>query len=233
MAQSWTFCLVYYAGLSWLALALVLSSRIGMGRPGVILASPRWFAQQFHMLPWSIWWMNPSLQLGASALAFPFLSSAMVGECWFHHREAGLGSSWVAITCSVRGPLIHISHHCRVHLDRILLSSDGVSLYRVTARDSYSRCNISLMIHLPMTKKPIYVLSDVSKYWLEDDGNMCLDETHRWRSAGAIAWLRTYGLQSVSNSIKAEIGDLVYNRIRGRASYDPPPGLWQYVADVS
>ena len=118
MAQSWTFCLVYYAGLSWLALALVLSSRIGMGRPGVILGSPRWFAQQFHMLPWSIWWMNPSLQLGASALAFPFLSSAMVGECWFHHREAGLGSSWVAITCS--------------------------SLYRVTARDSYSRCNISL-----------------------------------------------------------------------------------------
>ena len=90
-----------------------------------------------------------------------------------------------------------------------------------------------LMIHLPMTKKPKYVLSDVPKYWLEDDGNMCLDETHRWRSAGAIAWLRTYGLQSVSNSIKAEISDLVYKRIRGRASYDPPPGLWQYAADVS
>ena len=36
-----------------------------------------------------------------------------------------------------------------------------------------------LLIHLPMAKKPIYVLSDVPKYWLEDDGAMCLDETHR------------------------------------------------------
>ena len=74
-----------------------------------------------------------------------------------------------------------------------------------------------LLIQLPKIKKPIYVLSEVPKYWLEDDGAMCLDETHRWRSADTIAWPRTNGLHSVPNSIKAEIGDLVYNGARGRA----------------
>ena len=82
-----------------------------------------------------------------------------------------------------------------------------------------------LLIHLPKAKQPICVLSEVPKYWLEDDGAMCLGETHRWRSADAIAWLRTHGLHSVPNSIKAEIGDLVYNGAKGRASNDPPPGL--------
>ena len=82
-----------------------------------------------------------------------------------------------------------------------------------------------LLIHLPNAKKPIWVLSEVPKYWLEDDGAMCLDETHRWKSADTIAWLRTHGLHSVPNSIKAEIGDLVYNETRSRASNDPPPGL--------
>ena len=67
----------------------------------------------------------------------------------------------------------------------------------------------------------------------EDDGSMCLDENHRWRSADTIAWLRTHGLYSVSNSIKAEIGDLVYNRDRGRASNDPPPGLWWLMLPMS
>ena len=36
-----------------------------------------------------------------------------------------------------------------------------------------------LLIHLPKAKQPIWVLSEVPKYWLEDDGAMCLDETHR------------------------------------------------------
>ena len=82
-----------------------------------------------------------------------------------------------------------------------------------------------LLIHLPKARKPIYVLSDVPKYWQEDDGAMCLHETYRWRSANTIAWLRIHGLHSVPNSIKAEIGDLVYNGDRSRASNDPPPGL--------
>ena len=34
---------------------------------------------------------------------------------------------------------------------------------------------------------------------------MCLDEFHRWKSADTIAWLRTRGLHSVPNSIKADI----------------------------
>ena len=47
------------------------------------------------------------------------------------------------------------------------------------------------------------LLSDIPKYWIEDDGTMILDESHRWRSADTIAWLRTRGLHSVPNSIKA------------------------------
>ena len=50
-----------------------------------------------------------------------------------------------------------------------------------------------------------------SRYWLEDDGTMCLDDSHRWKSAETIAWLRVRDLHSVPNSIKADIGDLVYN----------------------
>ena len=63
--------------------------------------------------------------------------------------------------------------------------------------------------------------------------SMCLDETHRWRSADTIVWLRTHGLHSVPNSIKAEIGDLVYNGARGRASNDPPLGLWCMMLPMS
>ena len=73
----------------------------------------------------------------------------------------------------------------------------------------------------------------------------CLDNSHRWKSAEIIAWLRTQGLHLVPNSIKADIGDLVYNgssrNVRdesaatppgrfvfntgSRASNDPPPEL--------
>ena len=82
-----------------------------------------------------------------------------------------------------------------------------------------------ILIHLPNAKAPIWVISEVPKYWLEYDGTMCLDEAHRWKSTATIEYLRTHGLHSVPNSIKAIIGDLVYNGTRSRASNDPPPGL--------
>ena len=66
-----------------------------------------------------------------------------------------------------------------------------------------------LLIHLPKAKQPLWVLSEVPKYWLEDDGAMFLDEAHKWRSKDTIAWLQIHGLYSVPSSIKAEIGDLV------------------------
>ena len=90
-----------------------------------------------------------------------------------------------------------------------------------------------LLIHLPKAKQPLWVLSEVPKYWLEDDGAMCLDEAHRWRSKDTIAWLRTHGLYSVPSSIKAEIGDLVYNPAKSRASCDPPPGLFWTMMPMS
>ena len=62
-----------------------------------------------------------------------------------------------------------------------------------------------IIIQSPFLKQPVQFLSDIPKYWLEDDGTMCLDESHRWKSAETIAWLRTRGLHSVSNSIKADI----------------------------
>ena len=40
---------------------------------------------------------------------------------------------------------------------------------------------------LPTVKNPIWVISEVPKYWLECDGTMCLDEAHRWKSADAVA----------------------------------------------
>ena len=54
---------------------------------------------------------------------------------------------------------------------------------------------------------------------------LLVHEEHRWKSTATIEYLRTHGLQSVPNSIKAIIGDLVYNGTRSRASNDPPPTL--------
>ena len=68
-----------------------------------------------------------------------------------------------------------------------------------------------IIIQSPFLKQPVQFLSDIPKYWLEDDGTMCLHSSHRWKSEDTIAWLRARGLHSVPNSIKAEIGDLVYN----------------------
>ena len=116
---------------------------------------------------------------------------------------------------------------------------------------------LTLLQHIirqaPFLKKPVQFLDDTPKYWLEDDGTMCLHPSHRWKSDDTIAWLRKRGLHSVPDSIKAEIGDLVYNGPKrndaststsppgrfvyftgGRASNDPPPGLgkvpWQWTS---
>ena len=123
----------------------------------------------------------------------------------------------------------------------------GPSFSHPTTRNSPC-CNISFVkLHF---WKPVQFLDDTPKYWLEDDGTMCLHPSHRWKSDDTIAWLRKRGLHSVPDSIKAEIGDLVYNGPKmndaststsppgrfvyftgGRASNDPPPGLgkvpWQ------
>ena len=77
-------------------------------------------------------------------------------------------------------------------------------------------------IHLPNAQKPLHVISDVYFGWRK----MALRaESHRWRSAETIAWLRKRGLYLVPFSIKAEIGDLVHNRVNSRASNDPTSGL--------
>ena len=108
--------------------------------------------------------------------------------------------------------------------------------------------NILLFNHHSWSSQPVQFLADIPKYWLENDGTMCLDDSHRWQSEETIAWLRKHGLHAVPNSIKAEIGDLVYNGPKkksldepasfapppgrfvyftgSRASNDPPPGLW-------
>ena len=59
---------------------------------------------------------------------------------------------------------------------------------------------------------------------------MCLDESHRWKSADTIAWLRTQGLHSVPNSIKADIGDLVYNGPRSNVCDESLGGLYSTLA---
>ena len=82
-----------------------------------------------------------------------------------------------------------------------------------------------LCIQFQYAKKPLQLLSDVPKYWLEEDGTMSLDRDHRWKDPKTLEWLRTHGLYSVPRNIKEAIGNLVYNSDRSRASDDPPPGL--------
>ena len=41
-----------------------------------------------------------------------------------------------------------------------------------------------LCIQFQFAKKPLQLLSDVPKYWLDDDGTMSLDSSHRWLGRG-------------------------------------------------
>ena len=59
-----------------------------------------------------------------------------------------------------------------------------------------------LCIQFQYAKKPLQLLSDIPKYSLEEDGAMCLDEGHRWRSTKTLQWLRVHGLYSVPRNIK-------------------------------
>ena len=47
---------------------------------------------------------------------------------------------------------------------------------------------------------------------------MCLDESHRWRSAQTLKRLQVDGLSSVPRSIKTEIRTLVHESDKGNAS---------------
>ena len=47
-----------------------------------------------------------------------------------------------------------------------------------------------ILINLPTAKNPIWVISEVPKYWLEYDGTLCLDEQHRWKSTATIEYHR-------------------------------------------
>ena len=50
--------------------------------------------------------------------------------------------------------------------------------------DSAHCCNVSSSKrHLLSCQR------DIPKYWIENDGTMCLDEFHRWKPADAIAWM--------------------------------------------
>ena len=83
-----------------------------------------------------------------------------------------------------------------------------------------------LCIQFQYAKKPLQLLSDIPKYWLED-GTMSLDESHRWRSDKTLRWPQVHGLFSVPRNIKEEIASLIYNLDRSRGSDElaSRPGL--------
>ena len=90
-----------------------------------------------------------------------------------------------------------------------------------------------LIIQSPFLKQPVQFLADLLKYWLDNDGTMCLDNSHRWQSEQTIAWLRKDDLvyngpkkKSLDEtaSIAPPPGRYVYFT-GSRASNDPPPGL--------
>ena len=95
-------------------------------------------------------------------------------------------ASYFAVKVHPSGTLLFTSHHLQLTLLQHLIQS-------------------------LFLKQPVQFLADIPKYWLENNGTMCLDNFHRWQSEETIAWLRKHGLHTVPNSIKAEIGDLVYN----------------------
>ena len=112
----------------------------------------------------------------------------------------------------------------------------GPSFSHLTTPNSH-HSQLTLLQHLiiqsSFLKQPVQLLSETPRYWLEDDGTMCLHPSHRWKSEDTIAWLRKRGLHFVPNSIKAEIGDLVYNGPKQNAPDDstafaPPPGRFVY-----
>ena len=43
-----------------------------------------------------------------------------------------------------------------------------------------------IILQAPFLKKPVQFLDDNPKYWLEDDGTMCLHPSHRWKSDDTI-----------------------------------------------
>ena len=90
-----------------------------------------------------------------------------------------------------------------------------------------------LCVQSQYAKKLLQLLSDIPRNWLDDDGAMSLDDSHRWRSDKTLRWLQVHGLFSVPRNIKEEIGSLVYNLDRSRGSDDlaSSPGLW-LIADV-
>ena len=81
------------------------------------------------------------------------------------------------------------------------------------------------MYTIPIGKKPLQLLSNVPKDWLDEDGTMSLDSGHRWRSEKT---LQANGLSSVPQNIKEEIGSLVYKLDQGKDSDNltPPSGLF-------
>ena len=45
-------------------------------------------------------------------------------------------------------------------------------------------------IQFQNAKKHLQLLSDIPKYWLDKDGAMSLDNSHRWKSDKILWWLR-------------------------------------------
>ena len=124
-------------------------------------------------------------------------------------------------------------HRCILSTHPTLLSRCTRGALLFTPHHSQLTLLQHIIIQAPFLKQPVQFLADIPKYWLENDGTMCLDDSHRWKAEETIAWLRKHGLHSVPNSIKADIGDLVYNGPKKTAldetsNFAPPPGRFVY-----
>ena len=88
-------------------------------------------------------------------------------------------------------------------------------------------CSFSLSAYVVAASlHPIRICQETSttyvpKYWLEEDGTMCLDEGHRWRSAKTLKRLQVHGRVPflAASRLRSELWSMTVIKAKHRAPW--------------
>ena len=91
-----------------------------------------------------------------------------------------------------------------------------------------------ILINLPTAKNPIWVISEVPKYWLEYDGTLCLDEAHRWKSTATIEFCvrMAYTLSQIRSRLSLETLFICLCWLPSRPPVTPPKKKKKHSSDA-